>query len=55
MAGNQIEKHARTVKSYDILIRFEDGSTRTLSQPTPPAWRAGDRVRLINGSIQPNA
>ena len=55
VAGNQIEKHVKTVKSYDITIRFEDGSTRTLSQPNPPAWRSGDRVRFINGSIQPNA
>ncbi|OFZ97356.1 MAG: hypothetical protein A3H35_20010 [Betaproteobacteria bacterium RIFCSPLOWO2_02_FULL_62_17] len=54
-AGHQIEKNARKVKSYDVTIRFEDGSTRTLSQSTPPAWRAGDRVRLVNGIIQPNA
>ena len=54
-AGHQIEKNARNVKSYDVTIRFEDGSTRTLSQATPPAWRAGDRVRLVNGMIQPNA
>ena len=54
-AGNAIEKKARKVKSYDVTIRFDDGSTRTLSQSTPPAWRAGDRVRLLNGMIQPNA
>jgi len=54
-AGHQIEKNARKVKSYDITVRFEDGTTRTVSQPTPPAWRAGDRVRFINGMIQPNA
>ena len=54
-AGHQIEKNARKVKSYDVTIRFDDGSTRTLSQSTPPAWRAGDRVRLVNGIIQPNA
>ena len=54
-AGNAIEKNARTVKSYDVTIRFEDGSSRTLSQANPPIWRTGDRVRLINGAIQPNA
>jgi outer membrane lipoprotein SlyB len=55
VAGNQIEKHARSVKNYDITIRFEDGTTRTLSQTTPPSWRTGDRVRLVNGVIQSNA
>ena len=54
-AGNAIEKDVRKVKSYDITIRFEDGSTRSLSQATQPIWRSGDRVRLINGAIQPNA
>ena len=54
-AGNAIEKDVRKVKSYDITIRFEDGSIRTLSQATQPVWRGGDRVRLINGAIQPNA
>jgi len=55
VAGNQIEKHVKTVKSYDITIRFEDGTSRTLSQPTAPVWRTGDRVRFVNGAIQPNA
>ncbi|MFM9969129.1 MAG: glycine zipper 2TM domain-containing protein [Burkholderiales bacterium] len=54
-AGNAIEKNAKKTKSYDITIRFEDGSTRTLSQATPPVWRSGDKVRLINNAIQPNA
>ncbi len=54
-AGHQIEKNARKVNSYDVTIRFDDGSTRTLSHSTLPAWRAGDRVRLVNGIIQPNA
>lgn len=54
-AGNAIEKNVRKVKSYDITIRFEDGTSRTLSQPTPPVWRTGDRVRFVNGAIQPNA
>jgi len=54
-AGNAIEKNVKKSKSYDITIRFEDGTSRTLSQPTPPVWRTGDRVRFVNGAIQPNA
>ena len=55
VAGNAIEKNARKIKSYEITIRFEDGSTHTVSQTSPPAWRSGDRVRFVNGAIQPNA
>lgn len=55
VAGNQIEKKVKSTKSYEITIRLEDGSVRTVNEANPPAWKAGDKVRLINGQIQPNA
>jgi outer membrane lipoprotein SlyB len=51
IAGHEIEKNTKKVKSYEIGIRFDDGSTRLITQDTPPAWRSGDRVRLVNGVI----
>ncbi|HZM35140.1 MAG TPA: glycine zipper 2TM domain-containing protein [Burkholderiales bacterium] len=53
IAGNHIEKQARAVKRWDITVRLEDGTTRTLSNPTEPFWHAGDRVRLHEGRLQP--
>ncbi len=50
-AGNHIEKSAKEAKRYDVTARFEDGSTRSFSGDTPPAWRSGDRVRLQNGTL----
>lgn len=54
IAGNQIEKKVRSTKSYEISVRMEDGSTRLVSEPNAPAWHSGDRVRLIEGRIQPD-
>lgn len=54
IAGNEIEKRTKTVKSYQIDIRFDDGTTRLITQDTPPAWRAGDRIKLVNGLIVAN-
>lgn len=51
VAGNAIEKNVKMVKSYEINVRFEDGTSRVIAQDTAPAWRAGDKVRLINGVI----
>jgi hypothetical protein len=31
---------------------MEDGSFRTIPMATPPAWRTGDRVRVVNGALQ---
>ncbi len=50
-AGNHIEKTVKEAKRYDVIVRFEDGSTRTFSSETPPAWQSGDRVRLQNGGL----
>jgi hypothetical protein len=44
-AGNHIEKSVKEAKRYDVIVRFEDGSTRTFSSDTPPAWHSGDRVQ----------
>jgi outer membrane lipoprotein SlyB len=38
-AGNHIEKSIKEAKRYDLIVRFEDGSTRTFSSETPPAWQ----------------
>ena len=50
-AGNQIEKANKQSKRYDVVVRFQDGTTQTFSSDSPPAWRSGDRVRLNNGVL----
>jgi hypothetical protein len=36
-------------------VRFEDGSQRTVSEAKQPNWRAGDKVKLVNGVLQANS
>ena len=54
VAGNQIEKSVRSTKSYDITVRFEDGSSSVIREANPTAWRPGDRVKVVNGAIRSN-
>lgn len=54
IAGHQVEKNARKTREYQTTIRFEDGSTRVIPQDTPPSWRPGDKVKVVDGMIQPN-
>jgi outer membrane lipoprotein SlyB len=54
LLGNTIEKKAKTSSEYRIVVRFEDGSTRTYPSATVPTWRIGERVKVINGVIQAN-
>jgi outer membrane lipoprotein SlyB len=48
-AGHQVEKHVKTAKSWNVLVRMEDGSSRTFPFASDPGFRAGDRVRIVDG------
>lgn len=51
IAGNAIEKNVRETTRYDVVVRFEDGKTRTFSSDTLPVWQSGDRVKLDHGVL----
>ena len=51
LLGNQVEKTARATKRWEITVRMDDGSTRTIPSESEPAWHAGDRVRVLDGQI----
>jgi outer membrane lipoprotein SlyB len=40
LIGNAIEKHERTTTAYDVHVRMEDGSLRTVRQATAPSLGA---------------
>ena len=44
LLGNAIEKHERTATVYDVNVRMEDGSLRTVRESTSPA--IGEKVRV---------
>ena len=51
MIGNQIEKSRNQKIGYQVSLRMEDGTKRSIEIPSVPSWRIGDAVRLVNGSI----
>ena len=52
--GNQIEKKVKSTKSYEVTVRMEDGSSRTIHQASAPAWHSGDHVKVADGAIVSN-
>jgi len=52
-AGNEIEKRATSTQTHEVAVRMDNGRTHTLTQQANPAFRVGDRVRVINGVIRP--
>jgi outer membrane lipoprotein SlyB len=53
-AGHQIEKHVKSTKRYDVVVRMEDGSVRNFPYDSEPAFRAGARVKVVEGALVPN-
>lgn len=52
VAGNQIEGNMKSTRSYNIVVRLQNGHTRTFHQSAAPGWRAGDHVRIVNGALR---
>jgi hypothetical protein len=42
---------AKQTRQYQVRVRMSDGSERTVTYSSPPAWKAGDRIRLQNGRV----
>lgn len=50
-AGHQVEKGMKSTTRYDVVVNMDDGSTRTFSYDTQPAFQAGTKVRVVNGAL----
>jgi len=53
VAGNVIENRAPEGRTFEIGVRFDDGSSRVFMQESHPAWQQGSRVKLVNGALAP--
>jgi outer membrane lipoprotein SlyB len=53
MAGREIEKRARSSTVYDIGVRMEDGSQRTVTVADPAGVTVGSRVRVDGNNLIP--
>jgi hypothetical protein len=47
----ELDQHAAKRVVYRVTVRLDDGSYRTLSQPTPPSIAVGGKVRIVDGAV----
>lgn len=52
VAGNQIEGNMKSSHSYNVVVRMDDGRTRTVHLKSAQNWRAGEPVRIVNGTLR---
>ena len=53
-AGNQVEKNVKKTVQYDVTVRMDNGSIHTVSYTVEPGFRAGDKVRFVDGRFTRN-
>lgn len=51
--GKEIEKRARATKHWEVQVRLDDGSSRTIASEVQPYWQGGERVRFVDGRLTP--
>jgi len=54
VSGGAIAANPTTSKSYEITVRFRDGSTTVFNEAGPRTWRLGARVIMLGRSIASN-
>jgi len=52
-AGHEIEKQARGTTHWEVDVRRDDGAAETVRSDVAPSYQPGQRVRLIDGKLQP--
>lgn len=53
LAGREIEKRARGTSHWEIDVRRDDGAYETVRSDVAPPYQPGERVRLVEGRLQP--
>lgn len=53
-AGNEIEKRTRKGTSWEVDVRMENGEKKSFRYEAQPSWRAGDRVKVVDGTLAAN-
>jgi outer membrane lipoprotein SlyB len=51
--GLAVEDKVRATQHWDVVVRLDNGATQTLRSDTQPFWHGGERVRLLDGKLQP--
>lgn len=49
-AGNQVEKNAKKKSYWTVSIKLDDGSKRSFTENSKPAYKKGDRVKIVDGN-----
>ena len=50
-AGHQVEKSQKSTTSYQVVVKMEDGKSRTFYYSNPTSFKAGDPVKVVDKKL----
>lgn len=50
-AGNAIEKSSKAGIQYEMVVRFEDGTTQKFTRANPWPYGTGDKVKVVDNQV----
>ena len=50
-AGHQVEKNQKTTTSYQVVVKMEDGKSRTFNFSKETSYRVGDKIKVVEGKL----
>jgi len=53
LGGKMAEEKVGATKQWEITVQLDKGGTQTITSDTEPSWHQGDRVRVLDGKLQP--
>ena len=50
-AGHQIEKNQKSETQYHVVVKLENGSTRTFHYSNPTSYKVGDKIKIVDKKL----
>jgi outer membrane lipoprotein SlyB len=50
-AGHQVEKSQKATTTYQVVVKLENGKSRTFNFSKATSYRAGDKVKVVDGKL----
>jgi hypothetical protein len=46
-----VEKNAKSTTSYQVILKMDDGNTRTFNFSSPTSYKVGDKVKIVDKKL----
>ena len=50
-AGNEIEKKQKARTTFRVVVKMEDGKSRTFNYAKETSYRVGDKIKVVDGKL----